>query len=452
MTESGVPTLSADKRSKNFLEVSSGFNKKQALEEAMRCPQPAHIDFLHGCPLGVDILSFVRLIREGNPVAALEKIREKNPLAGICGRVCPAPCEQDPLLQRENRHVNVRALERYAADFGEHKKTQSVLDEAKIKIALVGSGPAGLTAAADLARLGYKVTVFEAMHVLGGVLRYALPEFRLPKKILDNEIEYLKSLGVDFRIGLFIGQTLTLAELFGQGYQAIYLAPGAGMPKTSLIAGSASKGVYTAGEFLMRFHKDNEALLSSLGSRIVVVGNKNDTLDCARISLRLKKKITLIHEGTEDVLSLRPEEIQQAQEEGLKLEVLVKPVEILSENNKIKGVKCVRMDFADRDSTGQWQLIAVEDSDFVIEADNVIISAGYKSNSLIGKFTQELKTNKDGTIWTDKNTFMTSIPGVFLAGAVMSPEATLVESMSLAKKAAEEMDKFLKARLESLKS
>lgn len=442
-------TQPAQKRIKNFSEVALGFTKKQATSEALRCPQPTDPAHAQRCLLGIDILAFIRLIREGNVVGALQKIREQNPLAAVCGRVCSAPCETDA-FHGDDWQIGIRALERFATDQGEKKNAKGVSSAKEQAIAVVGSGPSGLTAAADLAKRGYRVTIFEALHAPGGSLRFSIPEFRLPRKVLDAEIEYIKSLGVAIKTDSLIGQTFSLKELFEMGYAAVYLATGINIPQLPGLPGGNLSRVYTASEFLLRVNLMNAHLSPQyatplpIGQRIVVVGGNDEVLDCARISRRLGKDVMVIFERTEEDLMAHKDEVAYAKEEGVKFELFTRPLEILPKDNKsVRGLKCIRLDFADPNSSGQWQLVAVEGSELILEADTVIMATPYKANALIGKLTEGLKVKKDGTFSVDKDTFMTSLAGVFASGDSLSATSSIVEAMSLAKKTARAIDQYL---------
>lgn len=441
-----MPLQTVQKRVKNFSEVTLGLSKKQAMEEAMRCPQPTNPEHVHTCPLGVDVYGFIRLIREGNITDACEKIREQNPLASVCGRVCHAPCEQTS-FEGEQWSVPVRALERFAVEYGGRKESKKAKSSNQgHKIAVVGSGPAGLTAAVQLAKKGYTVTVFEAFHVSGGTLRYAVPELRLPRKILNEEIEYVKSFGVSVSTDALIGQTFGLQELLEKEYAAVLLAVGSGVPQLPGIPGENLKGVLLASEFLIRvnlmhahFFPNYETSLP-VGKKVVVIGGGADTLDVARLCIRLGKEVVLIYEGTEDGMDAQRQDIEFAKEEGVAFEAFAKPLQILGESDgRVNGVKCIRMDFADPTSSGKWKLTEVKGSEFTVSCDTAILSGIYKPNALLGKLTPDLKMKKDGTFFTKANSFSTSVPGVFASQNAPS----IVESMALAKKAVLEIDKYL---------
>ncbi len=450
MPKGAMPTQPSQKRAKNFSEVALGFSKKQAVEEALRCPQPLKPEHSNRCPLGVDVFSFIRFIREGNLSAALEKIKEANPLPGVCGRICSAPCEKD-LYENEHWSVAVRGLERYVADNVNQKiKKNSAAafgengGSGGRKVAVIGSGPAGLVAAHDLARLGYTVTIFEALHASGGVLRYGIPEFRLPKKVLDNEIMYIQSLGIKIETNVFIGQTITIDELFKSGFAAVYLATGSGVPVPLGIPGENLPGVFSMSEFLMRV---NLAQPLKLGKKVAVIGSGGIGVDCARVALRLGCEVVVVFERSEEELTPQEQELKYAKEEGVKFEFFTKPLEILAgEGNRTRGVRCVKVDFADPHSTGEWKLVTVEGSEFVLDADTIVVSSGHKPNTFVSKFTDGLKVIDSGVFEIQENSFATSVPGVFAGGDAAIGAGPLIKAMASAKKAVLEIDQYLKTK------
>lgn len=409
---------------------------------------------MRGCPLGINIPGFIRSLREGDAGAALVKIREENWLPLICGRICTAPCEAACVLTEEGAPIGIRALERYAADFGKLRLSrQPAFVRQGKRIAVVGAGPAGLTAAAGLAAKGYQPTVFESLDKPGGILRYGIPEFRIPKKVLDTEMEHIKALGVGIQTNCHIGQTIGFDELFAKGFAAVLLATGAGIPKFMEIHGTSLGGVYYGEEFLMRLNFRKAALFTPqhlnffLGQRVAVIGSGNTALDCARAALRLGRQVSLIFRGTEEDMRVRPEERAYGKQEGIHFESLVRPVEILgNEQDFVRGLKCVRLDFADTEATGDWQLIPVPDSEFVLDTETVIIAAGHQPNALVGnaEVRSLLKLNEDGTIWFDAQSGLTSMPKVFACGNVVSNAGAVVEAMASGKKAAEYIDHYLK--------
>lgn len=489
----------AKERIKNFFEVSFGFTEEQAIKEAERCIQCKNPECVKGCPVQIDIPAFIKLIKEKKIKEALSKIKEKNALPAICGRVCPQEdqCEAVCILNKKkipvnpvrntkalrkiskiSNGVNIGALERFAADFGEEKTVTREKDKTgnwqlatgdsqRPKVAVVGSGPAGLTVAADLAKMGYSVSLFESLHLAGGVLSYGIPEFRLPKKIVHSELEYIKSLGVDIKTNVLIGKTLTLDDLFSQGFKAIFLGVGAGLPQFLKIPGENAPGVYSANEFLTRinlmkaYQFPNAATPINLGKKVVVVGAGNVAFDCARVAIRLGKPrrklypevsqrgflrgkdVTLVYRRSETEMPAREDEIENAKAEGLKFKLLTQPKEIiLDEKGKPKAMRCVKMELGEPDSSGRRRPVEILNSEFEIPVDNVIVAIGQRPNPLIYKSTSKLKTNPDGTICVDEN-YMTSIPGVFAGGDIITGADTVISAMGAGKKAAQAIDKFV---------
>jgi len=451
-----IPQQSAKERIKNFFEVALGFSDEQAEEEAKRCLQCKKPFCVKGCPVEIDIPGFIKLIKEGRRKEALEKIKEKNALPAICGRVCPQEdqCEAVCVLNKKKIPINIGALERYAADFGEVTKSPShqVTNEEKLlaKVAVVGSGPAGLTCAADLAKLGYQVTIFESLHIPGGVLTYGIPEFRLPKKIVQNEVEYIKNLGVNIKTDFLIGRTYTIEELFKEGFKAIFIAVGAGLPQFLGIPGENLNRVYSANEFLtrinlMKAYKFPEySTPINIGKKVVVIGGGNVALDCARVALRLGREVTLVYRRTEKEMPGRIEEIENAKAEGVVFKILTQPVKIIGgEKGFVKGLECIKMELGEPDESGRRRPIPIKDSNFILDVDTVIVAIGQNPNPLLAKVTAGIKTNQDGTIVVEKN-FMTSMPGVFAGGDIITGADTVISAMGAGKKAAVAIDKYIK--------
>ncbi len=406
---------------------------------------------MQGCPLGINIPGFIRHIRENEPSQALARIKEANMLAAVCGRLCPAPCEQACVFYEDGAPIGIRALERYAADYGQFRPSKLAKSSGK-KVAIIGSGPCGLTAAIRLTQLGYAVTIFEGLTEPGGILRYGVPDFRLPQKVLNEELNAVQAMGVTIESNVFIGQTIGLKDLFKFGFEAIFLALGAGAPKFLEIPGTNLGGVSYADEFLMRFNlfkADLNKVGQSLhvGYQVVVIGSGHAALDCARSLLRLGRDVTLILRRTEDDMHTLPRERDYAKEEGLKIEPMTKPLKILgNENNFVNGVQCIRMDFADSAGEGKWELTPVPGSEFTIEADSVIIAIGHQPNSQIIKRTPDLKVLADGTIAVNEDG-MTSIAGVFSGGNIISGADSIVRAMADGKKIALAIDSYLKGRV-----
>ncbi len=456
-------------RIKNFFEVSLGYSKAQAEQEAARCLQCKNPSCVKGCPVQIDIPAFIKLIKEDKVKEALDKIKEKNNLPAVCGRVCPQEnqCEAACVLNNKKIPINIGALERYAADYGVvdsrqstvySQKRQSTVDRACLptrqgtwanKVAVVGSGPAGLTCGADLAKMGYLVIIFESLHLPGGVLMYGIPEFRLPKKIVQSEVDYIKSLGVEVKTDVLIGRTLNLEELFNGGFKAIFIATGAGLPQFLGIPGENLGRVYSANEFLtrvnlMKAYKFPEyATPISIGSKIAVIGGGNVALDCVRIALRLNKEAALVYRRTKNEMPARVEEVENALEEGVIFKLLTQPVRVIGdEKGFVNGLECIKMELGPPDESCRRRPVPVKDSNLILDIDTVIVAIGQNPNPLLPKATAGLKTNENGTICVDEN-FMTSIRGVFAGGDIITGADTVISAMGAGKKAAVEIDKYI---------
>ncbi|MDD5595580.1 MAG: NADPH-dependent glutamate synthase, partial [Candidatus Omnitrophica bacterium] len=374
----------------------------------------------------------------------------------VCGRVCPQEnqCEAACVLNKKKIPINIGALERYASDV-EAASLQKPEERSKkllAKVAVVGSGPAGLTCAADLAKMSYQVTIFESLHLPGGVLVYGIPEFRLPKKIVRNEVEYIKSLGVEIKTDTLIGNTYTLEELFAAGFKAIFIAVGAGLPQFLGIPGENLAGVYSANEFLTRvnlmkgYQFPEYTTPLNLGKKIAVIGGGNVALDCARAALRMGKEVYLVYRRSENEMPARIEEVEHAKEEGVNFQTLAQPIKIIAnEKGFVKAMECIRMELGQPDESGRRRPVPLNGSNFVLDVDTVIVAIGQNPNPLLSKATTQLKTNPDGTIAVDKN-FTTSLAGVFAGGDIITGADTVISAMGAGKKAALAIDKYLKDR------
>ena len=448
-----------EERIKNFNEVPLGYNEEQAIEEAKRCLQCKKPKCVEGCPVEVDIPAFIKLIEDKEFEKAAKKIKEKNSLPAICGRVCPQEdqCEKICILGRKKEFepVAIGRLERFASDWEAEHGTVEIpnihLSTGK-KVAVIGSGPAGLTCAADLVKMGHGVTLFESLHKPGGVLVYGIPEFRLPKKIVQREVDYIKSLGVDLRVNSVIGKLYTINEL-KQKYDAIFIGTGAGLPGFLGIPGENYNGVYSANEFLTRTNLMKAYLFPEwdtpikIGKKVAVVGGGNVAMDSARTALRLGADyVYLVYRRSEKEMPARIEEIERAKEEGIKFILLRNPVEVIGKNGWVKALKCIKMKLGEPDESGRRRPIPIPGSEFIFDIDLFIVAIGTSPNPLIPQTTPDLKTTKWGTIEVRENVPMTSIDGVFAGGDIVTGAATVILAMGAGKEAARAIDKYLEKK------
>jgi len=458
-----MPQQDAALRVKNFDEVALGYSEEQALDEAERCLNCPKKPCVAGCPVNIDIPAFVQKMKEKDFKGAAQEIKKTNSLPAICGRVCPQEeqCEKLCVLGVKSQPVAVGRLERFAADFeaahsngaGAPKAENPAL--AKYKVAVVGSGPAGLTVAGDLAKKGYSVTIFEALHKSGGVLRYGIPEFRLPRTILDREVEYVKSLGVHLITDMIVGRTFKVEDLLNNGFDAVFVGTGAGAPKLLGIPGENLSGIYSGNEWLtrinlMRAHREDYATPIKIPKRACIVGAGNTAMDCCRTALRIgAEQVSIVYRRGRTEMPARAEEIENAEHEGVVFQLLTNPKRFIGdENGAVKAMECLRMELGEPDSSGRRRPVAVEGSEFEIECDTVIVALGQNPNPLIRTTTDGLKTESWGGIIIDSETGMTSIPGVFAGGDAVTGEATVISAMGAGKVAAEGIDKFIKAKYE----
>ncbi|KPK39553.1 MAG: dihydropyrimidine dehydrogenase [Omnitrophica WOR_2 bacterium SM23_29] len=443
-------------RIKDFEEVALGFTEEQAISEAKRCLMCKKKSCVGGCPVGIDIPEFIALILKRDYESAIKKIKENNNLPAICGRVCPqeTQCEVVCTLLGKEEAVAIGTLERFVADWEiVHSKLKKpkMGNKNGIKVAVVGSGPAGLTAAADLAKYGYTITLFESLSASGGVLRYGIPEFRLPKKILDIETEYVKSLGVEIKLNTLIGRTFTVRDLFEDGYKAIFLGTGAGLPYFMNIPGENLNGVYSANEFLTRvnlmrayeFPKYKTPI--KIGERVAVVGAGNTAMDCVRVAKRLgAKEAMIVYRRTEKEAPARRAEIEHAKEEGIEFRFLTAPVKIEgNEKGAVKNMTCIKMELGEPDKDGRRRPIPIKGSEYTMPINTVVIAIGQGPNPLIPHTTKGFETHEGGELKVDNN-YMTSIKGVFAGGDITTGEGTVIAAMGAGKKAAAAMDRYLK--------
>lgn len=452
-----VPVRNQDPevRSHNFEEVCYGYNEEEAMREANRCLHCKNPKCRQGCPVNIDIPGFIKEITSGNFEQSAKVLALYTALPAVCGRVCPqeTQCEALCVLKARGDSVAIGKLERFAADKAREEKYKLFEKPRQNghKVAVIGAGPAGLTCAGDLAKMGYEVTIFEALHLAGGVLVYGIPEFRLPDSVVEAEIENLKALGVTIENDVVIGRTITVDKILGQGYEAVFIGSGAGLPTFMGIEGENLNGVYSANEFLTRnnlmrsFDKDFDTPLN-VGNRVAVIGGGNVAMDAARVARRLGVEVSIVYRRTEAELPARVEEVHHAQEEGIKFEMLTAPVEILGdEDGWVRGMKMVRNELGEPDDSGRRRPVKIEGSDFEEEFETVIMALGTSPNPLISHTTNHLDVNKWGCIVADE-TGQTSREGIFAGGDAVTGAATVILAMGAGKTAAESIDKYIREK------
>jgi len=454
-TKHPMPEQSPSERVKNFNEVPFGYDKETAIREAHRCLQCKEPTCMEGCPVEVDIPAFIKLICEEDFDGAVKKLKEKNNLPAICGRVCPqeSQCEKLCKQGKNKEPVAIGRLERFIADYERQKgytKPELPPPSGK-KVAVVGSGPSGLTCAADLAKMGHEVVIYESFHASGGVLVYGIPEFRLPKAIVKQEVDYVCSLGVEIKNDVVVGKTITIDELFDEmGYDAVYVATGAGLPQFLNIPGENLNGVYSANEFLTRVNLMKAYLFPEydtpvkIGKRVAVVGAGNVAMDSARTALRLgAEKVYIVYRRSEKEMPARAEEVHHAKEEGVEFHLLNNPVRILgNDQGWVTGMECVSMQLGEPDESGRRRPIPIEGSEHLFEVDVVVIAIGQSPNPLVPQTTEGLKTGRRGIIIADENG-ATPRKGVFAGGDIVSGAATVINAMGAGKVAARAIDRYL---------
>lgn len=443
-------------RATNFDEVCLGYTEEEAMAEAKRCLNCKHHPCVGNCPVNIHIPRFIKHIAEGEFEEAAHVLAEYSALPAVCGRVCPQEeqCEKVCVLGKKGEPVSIGKLERFAADWAREHGVEVGKTKEKngYKVAVIGSGPAGITCAGDLAKEGYDVTIFEALHEPGGVLVYGIPEFRLPKDIVRHEIENLKKLGVKIETNVIIGRTVTIDDLMDkEGFHAVFIGSGAGLPKFMGIPGENLNGVYSANEFLtrnnlMKAYREDYDTPIKVGEKVAVVGGGNVAMDAARTALRLGAEVWVVYRRTEEELPARVEEVHHAKEEGIKFEFLTSPVEILgNEDGWVKGIRCQRMKLGEPDSSGRRRPIPIEGSEFEFDVDTVIMALGTSPNPLIPSTTYGLEINDRGCIITDENG-QTSREGVFAGGDAVTGAATVILAMGAGKQAAIGIDKYIKEK------
>ena len=455
MKKNPMPSQAPDVRNQNFKEVALGYTAEQAIDEAKRCLNCKNMPCVSGCPVRIHIPAFIKEMAEGNFEAAYQIIAASSSLPAVCGRVCPqeSQCESKCVRGIKGEPVGIGRLERFAADY--HNAHCDELPQKPAanghKVAIIGSGPSGLTCAGDLARKGYAVTVFEALHLAGGVLVYGIPEFRLPKAIVQKEIDGLKALGVQIETNVVIGRTITIDELMQEyGFEAVFIGSGAGLPKFMNIPGENLKGVYSANEFLtrinlMKAYQPGSDTPIQRGKHVAVVGGGNVAMDAARCAKRLGADVTVIYRRTEAELPARREEVEHAMEEGIVFKFLTNPLEILGDDQGwVKSARCQEMELGEPDASGRRRPVPKEGSEFEVALDCVIMALGTSPNPLIKSTTDGLETAKWGGIIVDENTGLTSRAGVYAGGDAVTGAATVILAMGAGKTAAAAIDEYLK--------
>ena len=448
----------AKERATNFKEVCLGYNKEEAMEEASRCINCKNAQCVKGCPVAIQIPQFIEQVKNGNIEEAYRIISESSALPAVCGRVCPqeSQCEGKCIRGFKGDPISIGKLERFVADWARENgiKPAPAAQKNGKKVAVIGSGPAGLTCAGDLAKMGYDVTIFEALHEAGGVLVYGIPEFRLPKSaVVAKEIENVKSLGVHIETNVVVGKSVTIDQLMDEeGFHAVFIGSGAGLPKFMGIPGENANGVFSANEYLTRsnlmkaFDSDSRTPIMH-GKKVAVVGGGNVAMDAARTALRLGAEVHIVYRRSEEELPARVEEVHHAKEEGIIFDLLTNPVEIISDDKGwVTGMKCIRMELGEPDESGRRRPVEVPGSEFVMELDTVIMSLGTSPNPLISSTTKGLDTNKWKCIIADENNGKTTKEGVYAGGDAVTGAATVILAMGAGKAAARGIDEYLSAK------
>lgn len=454
-----MPERPAAERAHQFTEVNLGYSEELARQEALRCIECAKPTCTEGCPVGVNVKEFIQLIVDGDFLGAAAKIREDNVLPAITGRVCPQEdhCEGDCLLKKKGESLGIGYLERFVADYEQkHFDVKNIVKAPPTgkKVAIVGSGPSGLTAAGDLVQRGHQVHVFEALHEIGGVLVYGIPEFRLPKQIIREQVDYMRAMGVEFETDVVVGRTVTIDELMEEeGYDAVFIGTGAGLPQFMGIPGEHLNGVYSANEFLTRinlmhayeFPKYDEPMVDFRGRDVAVIGGGNTALDAIRSALRLgARKAYVLYRRSEAEMPARIEEVKHAKEEGIEFHVLTAPIEFLSDGKGwLTAARCQKMQLGEPDASGRRRPVPIAGSEFDVPLSVAVIAIGTSANPIVQSTTPGLKTNKRGYIEADATTQKTSRPGVFAGGDIVTGSATVILAMGAGRRAAKAIHEYL---------
>ena len=448
----------AKERATNFEEVCLGYNADEAMAEASRCINCKNAQCVKGCPVNIDIPGFVSKVKDGDFKEAYDVISKSSALPAVCGRVCPqeSQCEGKCIRGIKGEPISIGKLERFVADWATENgiKPKTAAQKNGKKVAVIGSGPAGLTCAGDLAKMGYDVTIYEALHQPGGVLVYGIPEFRLPKeKVVAKEIENVKSLGVKIETNVIVGKSITVDELIEEeGFDAVFIGSGAGLPKFMGIKGETANGVFSANEYLtrsnlMKAFDSKSTTPIKVGKKVAVVGGGNVAMDAARTALRLGSEVHIIYRRSEEELPARVEEVHHAKEEGIIFDLLTNPVEIIEdENGWVSGIKCIRMELGEPDASGRRRPVEVKGSEFVIDVDTVIMSLGTSPNPLISSTTKGLEINNHKCIIATEDTGATSKEGVYAGGDAVTGAATVILAMGAGKAAAKGIDEYLQSK------
>ncbi|MFQ6068623.1 MAG: NADPH-dependent glutamate synthase [Candidatus Bathyarchaeia archaeon] len=444
-----------EERIHNFNEVALGYTEEQAITEAKRCLQCSQPKCIEGCPVEIDITAFIKLINEHKFDMAIKKVKEKNSLPAICGRVCPQEdqCQKTCILGKIGDPVSIGRLERFVADYEMKKGGEIPTKQPPTgkKVAVIGAGPAGLTAAADLAKLGHEVVIFEALHKPGGVLVYGIPEFRLPKKIVEAEANYVKKLGVTIKLNALIGRISTIPELLKNEFDAVFIGTGAGLPRFLGLPGENLGGIYSANEFLIRVNLMKSYAFPEydtpirIGEKVAVIGGGNVAMDSARSALRLGvEEVYIVYRRSREEMPARAEEIENAEEEGIIFKLLTNPTRFFGdEQGWVKQMECIKMQLGKPDESGRRRPIPIKGSEFIMNVDTVVIAIGRTPNPIIQLTTKGLETTKWGTIVVDEKTGKTSLEGVYAGGDIVTGEATVISAMGAGKKAAKSIHEYL---------